>query len=127
MSATTLEMPKSLKLFGMSAALETQLAFAQKQGLEPEEVIHRLVAEEFHYRQERSLQHRIKHAGMPWSWTLNSVPFDKQPGVKKSQIMGLAGLSFVERAENIVFIGDPGTYRAAGSAFPDHGLGSSQI
>ena len=53
--------------------------------------------------------HRIKDAGMPWPWTLNSFPFDKQPAVKKSQIMGLAGLSFLERAENIVFIGDPGT------------------
>jgi DNA replication protein DnaC len=109
MSTTTLELLKSLKLFGMSSALEAQLALAQKQGLDPEEVIHRLVQEEFHYRQERSLQHRIKHAGMPWPWTLNSFPFDKQPGVKKSQIMGLAGLSFLERAENIVFIGDPGT------------------
>jgi DNA replication protein DnaC len=46
---------------------------------------------------------------MPWPWTLNSFPFDRQPGVNKSQIMGLAGLSFLERAENIVFIGDPGT------------------
>lgn len=109
MSTTTLELLNSLKLLGMSAALETQLALAHKEGLDPEEVVHRLVQEEFHYRQERSLQYRIKHAGMPWPWTLNSFPFDKQPAVKKSQIMGLAGLSFLERSENIVFIGDPGT------------------
>jgi len=109
MSSTTLELLTSLKLFGMAAALETQLAVAQKEGLDPEEVIHRLLREEFHYRQERSIQYRLKHAGMPWPWTLSSFPFDKQPAVKKSQIMGLAGLSFLERAENLVFIGDPGT------------------
>jgi hypothetical protein len=36
MSTTTLELLKSLKLFGMSSALEAQLALAQKQGLDPE-------------------------------------------------------------------------------------------
>lgn len=109
MSVRTLELLKSLKLFGMSEALEAQLALARTKGLDAEEVIHRLAQQEYHYRQERSLQYRIKRAALPWPWTLNSFPFDKQPGVKKSQIMGLAGLSFLEKAENIVFIGDPGT------------------
>jgi len=89
--------------------LERELVLAEKDGLAPQEMIHRLVLEEFHYRQERSLLYRISHAGMPWPWTLNSFPFDKQPAVNKSRIMGLAGLSFLERAENIIFIGDPGT------------------
>ena len=109
MNAKTQDFLKSLKLRGMSDALDRELALAEKEGLAPQEVIHRLVLEEFHYRQERSLLHRINHAGMPWPWTLNSFPFHKQPAVNKSQIMGLAGLSFLERAENIIFIGDPGT------------------
>jgi DNA replication protein DnaC len=109
MSAKTLDLLKSLKLFGMSGALDRELALAQKEGLAPSEVIHRLAQEEFHYRQERSLLYRIKHAGMPWPWSLQTFPFDKQPAVKKSQIMGLADLSFLEKAHNIVFIGDPGT------------------
>ena len=53
--------------------------------------------------------YRLSHGKIPWDWTLKSFPFDKQPGVKKSQIMSLAGLSFIERAENIIFIGNPGT------------------
>jgi DNA replication protein DnaC len=109
MNDKTQDLLKSLKLQGMSAALERVLALSEKDGLAPSEVIHRLVLEEFHYRQERSLLYRISHAGMPWPWTLSSFPFDKQPAVNKSQIMGLAGLSFLERAENIIFIGDPGT------------------
>lgn len=109
MNNRTHDLLKSLKLRGMSEALERVLVVAEKDGLAPSEVIHRLVLEEFHYRQERSLLHRLNRAGLPWPWTLNSFPFDKQPAVKKSQIMGLAGLAFLERAENIVFIGDPGT------------------
>jgi DNA replication protein DnaC len=72
-------------------------------------VIERLLLEEYHYRQERSLLYRVKQGRMPWPWTLQSFPFDHQPGVSKSQIMGLASLAFLDRAENIVFIGDPGT------------------
>jgi DNA replication protein DnaC len=109
MDEKTQDMLKSLKLFGMFQALEQELARAAKEGLSPSEVVHRLVLEEYHYRQERSLDYRIKHSRITWPWTLESFPFDKQPGVNKSQIRELAGLSFLERAENIVFIGDPGT------------------
>jgi len=40
---------------------------------------------------------------------LESFPFAEQPGVNQSQIKTLAGLDFVRRAENLVFIGPPGT------------------
>lgn len=109
MQSKTLDIMKSLKLGGMSQALERELALAEKEGLSAAEVVYRLALEEFHYRQERRLLYRITQAKMPWPWTLQTFPFDKQPGVNKSQIMGLAGLSFLERSENIVFIGDPGT------------------
>ena len=45
---------------------------------------------------------------MPWDWTLNSFPFDKQPGVNRNQIMTLAGLDFLQRGENIIFHGKTG-------------------
>jgi DNA replication protein DnaC len=109
MHAKILELMKSLRLRGMAGVLERELAHAEREGLAPAEVINRLVLEEFHHRQERSLLYRIDQAAMPWPWTLESFPFLQQPGVSKSQIMSLASLAFVERAENIVFIGDPGT------------------
>ena len=40
---------------------------------------------------------------------MESFPFDRQPGVNAAQIKGLAGLQFIPRAENLVFIGPPGT------------------
>ena len=40
---------------------------------------------------------------------LDSFPFDRQPGVSKAQIHTLAGLEFLRRADNILFIGKPGT------------------
>lgn len=45
---------------------------------------------------------------MPWEWTLNSFPFEKQPDVNKNQIMTLASLDFLQRGENIIFHGKTG-------------------
>jgi DNA replication protein DnaC len=100
---------KTLKLTWMSQVLERELALAEREGLATAEVIERLLLEEFHHRQERSLLYRVKQGNMPWPWNLAFFPFDQQPGVSKSRIMDMASLSFLDRAENIVFIGDPGT------------------
>jgi DNA replication protein DnaC len=103
------DLMKTLKLTGMAQVIERELALAEKEGLAAAQLIERLLREELRYRQERSLLYRIKQGNMPWPWSLTSFPFDRQPGVSKSRIMDLASLSFLDRAENIVFIGDPGT------------------
>ena len=97
-----------LKLKGMAKSLEEELARAAKEGVPPEDVLYRLLAQEQSWRQERSLIYRIENAKIPREWTLKTFPFDRQPGVNKAQILSLAGLSFVKKAENIVFIGQPG-------------------
>lgn len=103
------DLMKMLKLTGMSQVLERELALAERDGLATSEVIERLLLAEFQYRQERSLAYRVKQGNLPWPWTLSTFPFDQQPGVSKSRIMDLASLAFLDRAENIVFIGHPGT------------------
>ncbi len=57
----------------------------------------------------RYLGHRIRRARLPEPWTLESFPWDRQPGVQRAVIEELALLAFVDRASNIVFIGDTGT------------------
>ena len=98
-----------LRFNGMANVLNRELDQAQKQGSAVSEVIYRLLMEEHSFRQERSLNNRLKHAKIPWDWSIKTFPFDKQPGVSKHQIKELAGLSFIDRAENIVFIGNTGT------------------
>ncbi|MCJ7595986.1 MAG: IS21-like element helper ATPase IstB [Desulfobacterales bacterium] len=98
-----------LHLRGMAQALDHELQRAEKEASPVSEVIHRLLIQEHVYRQERSQSYRLKQARIPWDWTLKTFPFDQQPGISKAQIQQLAGLSFLERKENIVFIGNPGT------------------
>ena len=98
-----------LRLKGMAEVLDHELDRAEKNGAPVTQVLHRLLREELKHRRERSMAYRINNAKIPWPWTLQTFPFELQPGVRKHQIQSLAELSFVAKAENIVFIGPPGT------------------
>lgn len=98
-----------LRLRGMAAALDAELERAEREGAPPAEVVGRLLAAEQAQRRERSLAYRLTQAKLSWRWTLDSFPFDRQPGVDRAQIRALAGLDFLRRNENILLIGPPGT------------------
>lgn len=98
-----------LRLKGMDDAMDRELDRAEKKGSSATQVLYRLLQEELKYRKERSMAYRINNAKIPWEWTLQTFPFDKQPGVLKHQIQSLSELSFVAKGENIVFIGPTGT------------------
>jgi DNA replication protein DnaC len=93
----------------MAQCLDAVLDAAEREGHPPAQVLLRLLEEEYRYRQERSLAYRIQQARLPWDWSLDTFPFDRHPAVAEHQIRSLAGLDFIDRAENIVFIGPPGT------------------
>ena len=101
------ELLETLKFKGMAMALDSQIALAEN-GTAAQEIICNLIQEELRFRQEPSMQNRLRNAKMPWDWTLNSFPFEKQPDVNKNQIMTLAGLDFLQRGENIIFHGKTG-------------------
>jgi DNA replication protein DnaC len=98
-----------LNFKGMAASLEPILAQADAEALPAAAVVLRLLEAEWRYRQERRLAYRLDEAKLPWDWSLATFPFARQPGVNAAQIKGLAGLGFIPRAENLVFIGPPGT------------------
>ncbi len=100
---------ESLHLRGMGQTLETELDRSEREGIAFSETLHRLLMEESRYRSEKSMTNRLKQAKIPWDWTLESFPFERQPAVNKGQIQELSGLDFIRRAENIVLIGSSGT------------------
>jgi DNA replication protein DnaC len=102
------EILSQLRLKGMAEALDREIQKAEKEGSAVSEVIERLLLNEQVYRQNQSLLNRLKGAKIPWEWTLKTFPFGRQPGVSRTQINELSGLAFLERKENIVFIGHPG-------------------
>jgi len=99
----------TLRFHGMAQVLDRVLVQAEKEGLPVAEVLLQLLQEEWRHRQERALAYRLTQAKLPWDWSLDTFPFDQQPAVNTSQIKSLAGLDFIGRAQNILFIGPPGT------------------
>jgi DNA replication protein DnaC len=102
-----IELLETLKFKGMAEALDTQITLAEN-GTAVQDILYNLLREEQSFRQERSMQNRLRSAKMPWEWTLNSFPFEQQPDVNKNQVMTLAGLDFLQRGENIILHGKTG-------------------
>ncbi len=98
-----------MRLKGMEQSLEKVLERATKAGMSFQEFLYNLLLEEKKDKQEKSMLYRLKQARLPFEWTLETFPFHLQPEVKKTQIMTMAGLEFIQSGANIVFIGKTGT------------------
>lgn len=109
MTTEIIELFKELKLQGMASVFPELLAKAERHGWGHQDLILPLLQEELSYRRERSVQYRLTLAKIPWTWTLNTFPFERQPAVDRTRIMTLAGLDFMQRGENIIFTGPTGT------------------
>src|SRR3989337_950971 len=63
---------------------------------------------EWQGRYQRGIEARLRQARLPWIKTLDQFDFDFQPSLDRRQVRELAGLSFVERAHNVIILGPPG-------------------
>jgi len=98
-----------LKFKGMARVLDSELDRAEHNGTPPAELIERLLTEQASFQRERALAYRVVQARLPWQWTIDTFPFERQSGVNKAQVLALADLDFLRRAQNLVLIGGPGT------------------
>jgi DNA replication protein DnaC len=107
----TEELEQLLRNLRLKRALEiydAHLKVSEKEDVTYTDFLLGLLRPQWHARQEQSLEWRIKRAGLPEQWTLDSFPFSKQPGVNRRQIRAFAELDFIGKAENIVFVGPTG-------------------
>jgi DNA replication protein DnaC len=98
-----------LRFRGMEAALDAEIERAERDRVAAVDLLYRMLLEEAASKRQRSLIYRLGQAHMPWDWSLESFPFERQPGVDKGQIQTLAGLDFLRRSDNLLLIGPPGT------------------
>lgn len=68
---------------------------------------------------DRSINRRIQTAKFPWKKTLEEFDFSFQPSINEEKVLKLADLSFIDKKENLLFLGPPGvgkTHLAIGLA-----------
>jgi len=99
---------KLLRLKRIPAILERQLELARKDKPGYSDFLGCLLREEYHYQRELATEGRVKRAKIPELWSLDSFPWDRQPGVDRRTMRELAELDFVRSGTNLVFRGDTG-------------------
>ena len=68
----------------------------------------RLTNYEIDYKQKSAAMSIVKVAAFPYLKELKDFDFEFQPSINQQQILELANLGFINKAENIVFLGSSG-------------------
>ena len=100
---------RRLRLGYMAQAVEALNAESIRQKHSYLEFLEALVDGEIASRENKALTKRIKAACFPVAKTLEEFDFDFQPKLDVKLIKTLASCEFVERKENVIFVGQPGT------------------
>lgn len=97
-----------LKFEYLPASLEAVCEQAAKQKLDYPDFLAQALQAEWAGRNRRGIDSRMSQAHFPAVKTLEAFDFDFQPSIDRQVLRNLAGLAFVERAENVIFLGPPG-------------------
>jgi len=97
-----------LKLEKIRDYLPNYLDHIKEQDISLIESLLELTNKEIEYKDHRASVANVKIAGFPFEKTLESFDFTFQPSINKNQIIDLATLRFIEKAENILLLGSSG-------------------
>ena len=97
-----------LKLPGALEALDQVLTGVDGGGVTASEAIEQLLGAQITLRNNRRLQTAMRSSRLPVIKTLEDFDFSFQPSIQREQIDSLHELGFLERKENVVFLGPPG-------------------
>lgn len=99
---------EKLKLDYLETQLDAVCEQAAQRDLDYKDFLAQVLETEWQGRFQRGIEARLRLARFPWIKTLEQFEFDFQPSLDRRQVRELAGLSFVERAHNVVILGPPG-------------------
>jgi DNA replication protein DnaC len=99
---------RELRLLGMASSWPELIARARHHALDPEQLMAELIAAESAEREVKSLAYQMKAARFPSHRDLVGFDF-AQSRVDEALVRRLHGGEFAVSAQNVVFIGGPGT------------------
>lgn len=72
------------------------------------EMLYDLTNEEIKYQTERAAKVNITVSAFPFEKTIDDFDFSYQPSINKNEILDLETLRFMDKSENIIFMGTSG-------------------
>lgn len=100
---------KQLRVPTIAAQYRSLAREAEERNLSYEEYLLALFEAESDSREENQRQRRLKQAAFPVQKTLDSYDFSLMPSLNKNRFLTLAKGDFVEKKENVIFLGNSGT------------------
>jgi DNA replication protein DnaC len=100
---------RDFKLSGIINTLELRLKQAQDDNLGYTEFLSLLLEDEINRRADNRRSKLYRNAKLPFEKGIEDFDFTFQPGIKKQEILELATCRFLEKRQNLIFIGAPGT------------------
>jgi DNA replication protein DnaC len=97
-----------LKMDHLEAQLDAVCEQASQRQMDYKTFLVQALETEWQGRYQRGIEARLRQARFPWLKTLDQFDFDFQPSLDRRQVRELAGMSFVERAHNVILLGPPG-------------------
>jgi DNA replication protein DnaC len=112
MNATASELAflaRAMKAPRIAACAGSLARRAEEQGWDHQAYLAAVLAEEVAARETHGGEHRVKAARFPQVKTLDDFDYSFQRSVKRQTMAHLAQLDFLHEANNVVFLGPPGT------------------
>jgi DNA replication protein DnaC len=97
-----------LKMDHLESQIDAVCEQAAQKQLDYKAFLAQALEAEWQGRYQRGIEARLRMARFPWLKTLDQFDFDFQPSPDRRQVRELAGMSFVERAHNVIVLGPPG-------------------
>lgn len=105
---TLLNNLESLKLFQVKENLDTYIDLITNGEKTVVDALNELMRLETQLKEEKATYACVKVANFPFRKTLDDFDFNFQPTIKKDKIKDLHTLRFLEKKENIMFLGSSG-------------------
>ena len=99
---------KRLRLGGVLPTLTDRAALAAHQKLAYLDFLELVLSDEVERRDHGNLARRIKAAGFEDEWTIERLDWNVQVRFDRARLKDLFSLGFIERQENVVFVGPVG-------------------
>jgi DNA replication protein DnaC len=99
---------EKMKMNYLADRLDTVCEQAAKRDHDFRQFLTAALEAEWQGRHQNGVESRLKMARFPGIKTLEQFDFAFQPGLDRKVVRELAGLGFVDRYENVIFLGPPG-------------------
>lgn len=100
---------KALRLSGLIPALPARIEQAKVDNLDPAEFLEIIFNDELDKRKDRLFERRVKSARINPGKRLDNFDFSFNPKIPKKTVFELSTTQFMQNAQNVIFIGPPGT------------------